>query len=144
MNKLFEISIERLLKRKQILKMSEKIPNGGLENWLQWELMEALEDAGYKTALKGKVAQWGCDIIVDDEVGIELRTASVGNINWLTNAIDKHPKAHLYLFTFLNRDNSMAREIFERTITELGFIYKSDSLTSNTILLVAKRAQDSF
>ena len=137
MNKLFDLAFDKLSKRRRIFQISERIPKGGIENWLQWELMEALENAGYQTELRGKIAR-GCDIIVDNRVGIELRAASDGNIGYLIEALIDHPNADLYLFTFLNREDSLAREQLEKSLMDNDMKIKSELLTPTTVLIVAE------
>jgi len=140
MNKLFEIAIKKFSKRNNVFLLSEGRPSGGLENWLQWELIEALEDEGFRTDLKGKVAK-GCDIIVDNEIGVELRAASDGNLNYLEKATKDHPNANLYLFTFWNRKGANTQEIFEKYLSNEGFLFLSAPLTPSMILLVAERSR---
>jgi len=131
------LAFKKLSIRKNVFNISQSLPAGGIENWVQWELIEALKDAGHKIELKGKVEK-GCDIIVDDERYVEIRTASNGYIGSLKNAIEKHPKANLYLFTYLNREGSDAKKLFESYLENMGFIYKSASLTPSMVLTVAE------
>jgi hypothetical protein len=142
LNTLFELSLNKLSKRKRVFSISEKLPSGGIENWVQWEIIEALEDAGYHTELKDKVKK-GCDILVNNEVGIELRTASNGRISWLEKAIEQHPNARFYLFTCLNREGSNAKEIFEKSLMSKGFSFKSAYLNPNMIIVVAEKSDNS-
>jgi len=132
------LAFKKLSMRKNVFNISQSLPAGGIENWVQWEIIEALNDAGHKTELKGKVAI-GCDIIVDDEIYLEIRTASNGYIGWLINAIEKHHNANLYLFTYFNREGSDAKKRFESYLETNSFIHKSGNLTPSMVMTVAKR-----
>ena len=134
----YNLAFKKLSIRKNVFNISQSLPAGGIENWVQWELIEALKDAGHKIELKGKVEK-GCDIIVNDERYVELRMASNGYIGYLKNAIEKHPNANLYLFTYFNREGSDAKKLFESYLETNGFIYKSGSLTPSMEMIVAER-----
>jgi DUF971 family protein len=134
----YNLAFKKLSIRKNVFDISQSLPAGGIENWVQWELIEALKDAGHRTELKGKVEK-GCDIIVNNERYVELRTASNGYIGNLKNAIEKHPNANLYLFTYLNREGSDAKTLFESYLETSGFVYKSGSLTPSMVMTVAER-----
>jgi hypothetical protein len=135
LEELYEIAYDRLSSRQRIFALAEEKISGNIENWVQWELIEALEDRGFKTSVKGKILK-DCDIIVDHNIGIELRTSPSGNLLFLEKAF-KH-KTDFYVFTFLNRQLSDAKQIFEKRIFTYSDKFISGCINPQHVLLVAE------
>lgn len=135
LNELFEIAYKKLSSRSRIFDISNNKIRGNIENWVQWELIEALEESGYNTELKGKIAK-DCDIIIDNSIGIEIRTSPSGKLGYLEKAF-LH-KTDFYLFTFLNRSGSDAKRLFEEIISKYTNKFESGNLTPQNVLLVAE------
>ena len=136
LNTLYGIAYRKLALRSRIFDISNDKIRGNIENWVQWEIIEALEESGYKTELRGKIAK-DCDIIVNDSIGIEIRTSPSGKLGYLEKAFLHN--TDFYLFTFFNRPGSDAKRLFEEKVKKYTIKFKSGDLTTRNVLLVAER-----
>ncbi len=137
---LYSIAHKKLSKRQSVFHLAEKMPQGNMENWVQWELIEAFEENGVNVRLKGKQA-YDCDLIIENgvDVGLEIRTAPNGRLSHLEKAFTDHDGSHFYLFTCLNRFDSNAKSLFEERVRHYTTKYMVGDISPTHFLLVAER-----
>ena len=119
----------------------KKWKDTGIENWVQTEYIVAMIDRGYEVTTTGKVDR-DCDIIVQQEksglnIGIELGATTSTYYKSLTNRIERHPNADLYLF--LSKVDANMLEELNEYFEQHGYVEERRMLNDDWMVMLVKK-----